>query len=68
MNADRDVLSIPDSAAWRAGTLYECERIIKVLRTMKEELIVDPGMFTSCELRGALGVLEKVARALEGAG
>jgi hypothetical protein len=65
VSADRDVLSIPDSAAWRAGVLHERERIIKILRTMKENLIADCHGLTRSELRGAMGVLEGVTQGLE---
>lgn len=57
-------LELPDSTAWRAGVLHERERIIKVLRTMKEDLMVDCHGLSTAELRGAIGVLDGVSQAL----
>jgi len=68
MSFDRDVLSIPDSAAWRAGVLSERERICKLLRMMSEELLVDRQGLSRAETNGARIVLEGLRKVLKGAG
>jgi phosphoenolpyruvate carboxylase len=61
-------LELLDSIAWRAGVLHERERIIKVLRFMKEELMADCRGLSRDELRGAIGVLDGVSQGLREAG
>jgi hypothetical protein len=45
MSADRDILAIPDSTAWRAGVLHERERLLRIATELAEEVVLLPISF-----------------------
>ena len=57
-------LEIPDSLGWRAGTIHERERILLVLRTLREDLIA-AAAFSPEQLRGARSALHLALAAIE---
>ena len=57
-------LEIPDSLGWRAGVMHERQRILLLLRCIREDLIA-AAAFSPEQLRGARSALTLAEAALQ---